>query len=125
MVCRRGCLSSLRLLDLSYNGQVGDDGWSNLFAAGGLDSLEDMDLSLGPFTSAPCSTWLPMLLCALPQMPALVRLALQRWTVSPLERQQLDYCLRKRGVLLEWDPDTKDAACKVNQESAEESQPED
>ncbi|XP_047468250.1 leucine-rich repeat-containing protein 31 [Mugil cephalus] len=122
--CRRGCLSSLRLLDLSYNGLVGDDGWCDLFAAGGLGSLEDMDLSLRPLTSGLCSAWLPTLLRALPQMPVLARLALQRWTVSPLERQQLDYCLRKRSVLLEWDPDNKDAASKVNQESPEESQPE-
>uniref|UniRef100_A0A669CS65 Leucine rich repeat containing 31 n=1 Tax=Oreochromis niloticus TaxID=8128 RepID=A0A669CS65_ORENI len=54
-VCRRGCLSSLRALDLSYNSLVGDDGWCSLFAAGGLGSLEDVDVSLRPLTSAPCS----------------------------------------------------------------------
>uniref|UniRef100_A0A7N8X903 Leucine rich repeat containing 31 n=1 Tax=Mastacembelus armatus TaxID=205130 RepID=A0A7N8X903_9TELE len=56
-VCRRGCLSSLRVLDVSYNGFVGDDGWSALFAAGGLGSLEDIDLSLRPSTSASCAVW--------------------------------------------------------------------
>uniref|UniRef100_A0A3Q0RJH2 Leucine rich repeat containing 31 n=1 Tax=Amphilophus citrinellus TaxID=61819 RepID=A0A3Q0RJH2_AMPCI len=116
-VCRRGCLSSLRALDLSYNSSVGDDGWCALFAAGGLGSLEDVDVSLRPSASAPCSAWLPALLRALPQTPALARLAMQRWTAGSQERQQLSYCLRKRSVLLEWDPVS-------NQESPEESQPE-
>lgn len=126
-VCRRGCLSSLRVLDLSYNGLVGDDGWSALFAAGGLGSLEDVDLSLRPSTSAPCSAWLSALLCALPRLPALTRLAVQRWTMSSEERQQLSHCLRKRSVLLEWDPPNKDATSSfkaTNQESPEESRPE-
>uniref|UniRef100_A0A3P8PXQ6 Leucine rich repeat containing 31 n=1 Tax=Astatotilapia calliptera TaxID=8154 RepID=A0A3P8PXQ6_ASTCA len=96
-VCRRGCLSSLRALDLSYNSLVGDNGWCSLFAAGGLGSLEDVDVSLRPSTSAPCSAWLPALLRALPQMPALARLAMQRWTADCQEREQLRYCLKKRS----------------------------
>nr|XP_024657435.1 leucine-rich repeat-containing protein 31-like [Maylandia zebra] len=126
-VCRRGCLSSLRALDLSYNSLVGDNGWCSLFAAGGLGSLEDVDVSLRPSTSAPCSAWLPALLRALPQMPALARLAMQRWTADCQEREQLRYCLKKRSVLLERDPDLQDtlSTCKGNsQESLEESQPE-
>ncbi|KAG8009657.1 Leucine-rich repeat-containing protein 31 [Nibea albiflora] len=122
-VCRRGCLSSLRVLDLSYNGSVGDEGWSGLFAAGGLSSLADVDLSLSPSTSAPCSAWLPPLLSALPQLPALTRLAVQRWTVGSQDRKKLSHCLRKRSVLLEWDPPQKDAALlfkATNQDSPEE-----
>ncbi|XP_070784537.1 leucine-rich repeat-containing protein 31 [Enoplosus armatus] len=102
-VCRRGCLSSLRVLDLSYNGSVGDDGWSAVFAAEGLGSLEDVDLSLRPSTSAPCSAWLPALLRALPRLPALTRLGMRRWTIVSQDRQQLNHRLRKRSVLLEWD----------------------
>ncbi|XP_041817510.1 leucine-rich repeat-containing protein 31 [Chelmon rostratus] len=126
-VCRRGCLSSLRVLDLSYNGSVGDDGWSALFAAGGLGSLEELDLSLRPSTSAPRSAWLPALLCALPRLPALTRLAVRRWRISSQDTQQLSHCLGKRGVLLEWDPPNKDAASSfkaTNQESPEEGRPE-
>lgn len=108
--CGRGRLSSLRALDLSYNGSAGDDGWSALFAAGGLASLEDLDLSLRPSTSAPCSAWLPALLRALPRLPALTRLAARRWTAGPRGRRQLDRCLSERNVLLEWDPDFADAA---------------
>uniref|UniRef100_A0AAX7TNT5 Leucine rich repeat containing 31 n=1 Tax=Astatotilapia calliptera TaxID=8154 RepID=A0AAX7TNT5_ASTCA len=96
-VCRRGCLSSLRALDLSYNSLVGDNGWCSLFAAGGLGSLEDVDVSLRPSTSAPCSAWLPALLRALPQISALARLAMQRWTADCQEREQLRYCLKKRN----------------------------
>ncbi|XP_070709085.1 leucine-rich repeat-containing protein 31 [Pempheris klunzingeri] len=126
-VCRRGCLSSLRVLDLSYNGSVGDDGWSALLAAGGLGSLEDADLSLRPSTSAPCSARLPALLAALPRLPALTRLAVRRWTIGARDGQQLSHCLRKRSVLLEWDPPNKEAESSfkaANQESPEESRPE-
>ncbi|XP_051249374.1 leucine-rich repeat-containing protein 31 [Dicentrarchus labrax] len=119
-VCRRGWLSSLRVLDLSYNGSVGDAGWSALFAAGGLGSLEDVDLSLRPLTSAPCSAWLPALVCALPQLPALARLAAQRWTVGSQDREQLSHRLRKRSVLLEWDTDAASSFRATNQESPEE-----
>ncbi|XP_068998233.1 leucine-rich repeat-containing protein 31 isoform X2 [Embiotoca jacksoni] len=118
----RGRLSSLRVLDLSYNGSTGDVGRSALFAAGGLGSLEDLDLSLRPSTSAPCSAWLPALLRALPGMSALARLALQRWTAGSQERRQLSSKLRKRSVLLEWDPDEKEAAGST--EGQEEGQPE-
>lgn len=126
-MCRRGCLSSLRVLDLSYNGSVGDEGWSSLFSAGGLSSLQDVDLSLRPSTSAPCSAWLPPLLSALPRLPALTRLAVQRWTVGSQDRKKLSHCLKKRSVLLEWDPPQRDAGLlftATNQESPEESRPE-
>ncbi|MEQ2194801.1 hypothetical protein XENOCAPTIV_003199, partial [Xenoophorus captivus] len=119
-VCRRGCVSSLRVLDLSYNGSVGDAGWSALFAAGGLGSLEEADVSLRPLTSAPCSAWLSALLGALPRMPALARLAMQRWTVGSQEGRQLQYSTKNRNIRLEWDPDV--TGWKTS--SQEESQPE-
>ncbi|XP_054479000.1 leucine-rich repeat-containing protein 31 isoform X2 [Anoplopoma fimbria] len=125
-VCRRGCLSSLQTLDVSYNGSVGDDGWSSLFAAGGLSSLQDVDLSLRPLTSASCSAWLPALLAALPRLPALTRLAAQRWTLGSQERKQLNHHLRKRSVLLEWDEEASSSSSSsssfeaTNQESPEE-----
>ncbi|XP_068565641.1 leucine-rich repeat-containing protein 31 [Cebidichthys violaceus] len=125
-VCRRGGLSSLRTLDVSYNGSVGDDGWSALFSAGGPASLRDLDLSLRPLASASCSAWLPALLGALPRLPALTRLAAQRWTVGSRDRQRLNCCLRKRSVLLEWDAAASSSSSfeATNQESPEESRPE-
>uniref|UniRef100_A0A3P9M7L3 Leucine rich repeat containing 31 n=1 Tax=Oryzias latipes TaxID=8090 RepID=A0A3P9M7L3_ORYLA len=108
-VCRRGSLSSLRVLDLSYNDSVADDGWSALFAAGGLASLEDLDLSLRPSASASCSAWLPTLIHALPQMPALTRLALQRWTATSQERRRLSHGTKTRALLVDWDSDTTDS----------------
>lgn len=113
MACRRGCLSSLRVLDLSCNGPVGDDGWSALFtaaAAGGLGSLEELDVSLRPLTSACCSAWLPALLRTLPGLPALTRLTLQRWSGAPRDRQRLSHGLRGRSLLLEWEPEDTDPA---------------
>lgn len=111
------------MLDLSYNGSVGGDGWAALFAAGGLGSLEDVDLSLRPSTSASCSAWLPALLYALPRLPALTRLAGQRWKISSKDWHQLNHSLRKRSVLLEWDPDIKDVTSSYKP-SPEESRPE-
>uniref|UniRef100_A0A3Q1BZ15 Leucine rich repeat containing 31 n=1 Tax=Amphiprion ocellaris TaxID=80972 RepID=A0A3Q1BZ15_AMPOC len=108
LASRRGFLSSLRVLDLSYNGSVGDEGWSALFSAGGLGSLEDVDVSLRPSSSTRCSAWLPSLLRALPRWAALARLALQRWTVGSEDRRLLDFILRKRSVLLEWDQDGRE-----------------
>ncbi|XP_072307422.1 leucine-rich repeat-containing protein 31 [Eucyclogobius newberryi] len=101
--CRGGVLSSLTVLNLSYNGSVGADGWSALLAAGGLGSLEELDLSLRPFTSAGCSDWLPALLGALPRLAALRRLGLQRWTTGDKEKLRLEHALKKRNVLLEMD----------------------
>ncbi|KAM6908560.1 leucine-rich repeat-containing protein 31 [Lycodopsis pacificus] len=124
-VCSRGGLSSLRTLDVSYNGCVGEAGWSALFSAGGPASLQDLDLSLRPLTSASCSAWLPALLDALPRLPALTRLAAQRWTVDSRDQQRLNRCLRKRSVLLEWDAASSSSSFEAtNQESPEESRSE-
>lgn len=119
-ICRRGSVSSLRVLDLSYNSSVGDAGWAALFAAGGLGSLEEADVSLRPMTSAPCSAWLPALFGSLPRMPALARLAMQRWKVGSQEGRQLQYSVKNRNIQLEWDPEFTDGKTS----GQEESQPE-
>ncbi|CAB1341032.1 unnamed protein product, partial [Coregonus sp. 'balchen'] len=126
VVCKRGVLSSLRVLDLSYNGGVGEEGWCGLLREGGLGSLEELDLSLRPLTSKPSLltsnpsplTWLPTLLSAFPRLPALTRLSLQRWTLTAQEREQVNHALRKRKVLLELDPPP--FASSANQEGPEE-----
>lgn len=125
--CRRGALSRLRLLDVSSNGSVGHRGWSALLAAGGLALLEELDLSLRPCSSAPCSSWLPWLLRALPCLPALTRLAAQRWTIGAQEREALGRLLRKRSIRLEWDAASEGGASSLkwpDQESSEETRPE-
>ncbi|XP_034043877.1 leucine-rich repeat-containing protein 31 isoform X2 [Thalassophryne amazonica] len=108
-VCRHGCLSSLRVLDLSYNSLVSNNGWATLFTAGGLGSLEDIDISLRPLTSGPSAAWLPALVGALPLLPVLARLAVQRWTFSLQDKRLLDHSLKKRGILLEWDLTNQDS----------------
>ncbi|KAM9826849.1 leucine-rich repeat-containing protein 31 [Neosynchiropus ocellatus] len=99
---RRGLLTALRVLDVSYNGSVGEGGWAALFsAADGLGSLEDLDLSLRPTGAASCSAWMPALLGALPRLQTLTRLAMQRWTMSAQERRRLEHAVRRRSLLLE------------------------
>ncbi|KAG7264966.1 hypothetical protein CRUP_034284 [Coryphaenoides rupestris] len=128
-VCKRGCLSSLRVLDLSYNGQAaqteaGGEAWASLFSAGGLGSLEVVDLSLRPTTSATSDGWLPSLLSSLPCLPALSHLAMLRWTLGVQAQEQLNHALRKRDVHVEWDPPTRanhKARPPANQDRAEET----
>ncbi|XP_056440328.1 leucine-rich repeat-containing protein 31 isoform X3 [Gadus chalcogrammus] len=110
-VCGRGLLSSLRVLDLSYNGQAaaGAEAWAPLFTAGGLGglgSLEVMDLSLRPAASASSAAWLPSLLSSLPRLPALTHLAMLRWGLGDQAQGQLRHSLRKRALHVEWDPPT-------------------
>ncbi|KAJ3611323.1 hypothetical protein NHX12_021339 [Muraenolepis orangiensis] len=107
VTCKRGFLSSLRVLDLSYNGPAAaGEAWASLFSAGGLVSLEDMDLSLRPATSASSAAWLPSLLSSLPRLPALTHLAMLRWTLGVQAQDQLSHSLKKRDVQVEWDPPT-------------------
>lgn len=102
--CQRGVLSRLKLLDLSYNGSVGDGGWTSLFGkANGLKGLEEMDVSLRPAASLSASPWLPTLLEALSQLPCLSRLSLQHWALSSGEREKLEKILSKKNVILECD----------------------
>uniref|UniRef100_A0A671SUD1 Leucine rich repeat containing 31 n=1 Tax=Sinocyclocheilus anshuiensis TaxID=1608454 RepID=A0A671SUD1_9TELE len=81
--CQRGALSHLKQLNLSYNGSVGDGGWTSLFEkAAALKGLEELDVSLRPSASLSVSPWLPALLEALPQLSSLTRLSLQHWVLE-------------------------------------------
>lgn len=102
--CQRGALSHLKQLDLSYNGSVGDGGWTSLFEkAAALKELEELDVSLRPSASLSVSPWLPALLEALPQLSSLTRLSLQHWALSSAEREKLEKILSKKNVILECD----------------------
>ncbi|XP_027029553.2 leucine-rich repeat-containing protein 31 [Tachysurus fulvidraco] len=102
--CKRGMLSNLKLLDVSYNGHVGDAGWVSLFReAGGMKQLQELDISLRPDARASASVWLSAMTDALPQMSSLRRVSVQRWTLSSEERQKLEKTLKKRNIVLESD----------------------
>ncbi len=102
--CQRGALSHLKQLDLSYNGSVGDGGWTSLFEkAAALKELEELDVSLRPSASLSVSPWLPALLEVLPQLSSLTRLSLQHWALSSAEREKLERILSKKNVILECD----------------------
>lgn len=100
--CQRGVLSHLKQLDLSYNGNVGDGGWTSLFGkAAGLKELEELDVSLRPSAFLSVSPWLPALLGALPHLSSLTRLSLQHWALSSAEREKLEKVLIKKNIILE------------------------
>ncbi|KAI2648919.1 Leucine-rich repeat-containing protein 31 [Labeo rohita] len=96
-------LQELRL-NLSYNGSVGDGGWTSLFGkAAALKGLEELDVSLRPSASLSASPWLPALLEALPQLSSLTHLSLQHWALSSTERDKLEKILSKKNGILECD----------------------
>lgn len=100
--CKRGVLTNLRLLDVSYNGRVGDAGWALLFReAGGLKQLQELDISLRPDACLSASVWMSAMMDALPQLSSLRRVSMQRWTLNSEERQKLEKSLKKRNVLME------------------------
>ncbi|XP_073687070.1 leucine-rich repeat-containing protein 31 [Garra rufa] len=102
--CQLRVLSHLKQLDLSYNGSVGDGGWTSLFGkAAALKGLEELDISLRPSASLSVSPWLPALLEALPQLSSLTRLSLQHWALSSAEREKLEKILSKKNGILECD----------------------
>ncbi|XP_053467948.1 leucine-rich repeat-containing protein 31 isoform X2 [Ictalurus furcatus] len=104
LACKRGALSNLKLLDVSYNSRVGDAGWVSFFReAGGLKQLQELDISLRPDACLSASAWVSATMEALPQLPLLRRVSMQRWILSSEERQNLEKILKKRNVLLEWD----------------------
>ncbi|NXX41397.1 LRC31 protein, partial [Tricholaema leucomelas] len=86
-----GHLGRLRELDVSYNNNIADEGWL-LFCQGlaAFKELSVLDVSLRPSACRDCGTWFSELLAALPQLPALAELGLQRWLLSESQRKQLE-----------------------------------
>ncbi|XP_066565046.1 leucine-rich repeat-containing protein 31 isoform X2 [Amia ocellicauda] len=90
-VSKSGKLASLRLLDLTYNDTVGDQGWALFFQeVGGLQGLGELDISLRPSSRRDPSPWLDSLLSALHHLPALTDFAMQRWLLSLQDTERLD-----------------------------------
>ncbi|NXF94393.1 LRC31 protein, partial [Eubucco bourcierii] len=86
-----GHLGRLRELDVSYNNNISDEGWL-LFCQGlaAFKELAELDVSLRPSSCRDCGTWFSGLLAALPQLPALAELGMQRWLLSESQRKQLE-----------------------------------
>ncbi|XP_058233081.1 leucine-rich repeat-containing protein 31 isoform X2 [Hemibagrus wyckioides] len=102
--CKRGALSNLKLLDISYNGHVGDAGWVSLFReAGALKHLQELDISLRPGACMSASVWISAMMDALPQLSSLRRVSIRRWTLGSEERHKLEKSLKKRNTVLESD----------------------
>ncbi|NXG49313.1 LRC31 protein, partial [Psilopogon haemacephalus] len=86
-----GHLGRLQELDVSYNNNISNEGWL-LFCQGlaAFKELSELDVSLRPSSCRDCRTWFSELLAALPQLPALAELGIQRWLLSESQRKQLE-----------------------------------
>ncbi|XP_062439011.1 leucine-rich repeat-containing protein 31 [Rhea pennata] len=86
-----GHLARLQKLDLSYNDNISDEGWS-VFCKGlaVFKELSELDVSLRPSSCRDCGMWFSELLAALTKLPALAELGMQRWVLSESQRKQLE-----------------------------------
>ncbi|NXH40183.1 LRC31 protein, partial [Dicaeum eximium] len=86
-----GHLARLQKLDLSYNNNICDEGWAVFCQGlGAFKELLELDVSLRPSSCRDCRPWFRELLAALPQLPALAELGMQRWALSESQRKQMD-----------------------------------
>lgn len=66
-----------------------------------MKQLQELDISLRPDTCLSASAWMSALMDALPQLPSLQRVSMQRWILSSGERQKLEKSLKRRNIVLE------------------------
>ncbi|XP_066050014.1 leucine-rich repeat-containing protein 31 isoform X2 [Chamaea fasciata] len=86
-----GHLTRLQKLDLSYNSNISDEGWTVFCQGlGAFKELSELDLSLRPSSCRDCGPWFRELLAALTQLPALAELGMQRWALSESQRKQME-----------------------------------
>ncbi|KAM9315987.1 leucine-rich repeat-containing protein 31 [Gastrophryne carolinensis] len=99
-----GHLESLDQLDLAYNDTVPDEGWSLLFESiSALKNLAELDISLRPASARECGPWFIHLLSNMPKLPKLKELGMQRWALSPAEKQQLDRIRSEKNINIHYD----------------------
>ncbi|KAL4631075.1 leucine-rich repeat-containing protein 31, partial [Arapaima gigas] len=104
---KRGVLSCLQQLDLSYNHDVAEGGWAMFFQElRGLVALVELDVSLRPSVQALDPTWLPALVAAVPHLPTFRLLSMHRWLLKPNDKNALDTLSKDGGqrVCVECDP---------------------
>ncbi|NXY91291.1 LRC31 protein, partial [Alcedo cyanopectus] len=86
-----GHLARLRDLDLSYNNNISEEGWVAFFRGlSAFQELSELDVSLRPSSCCDCGTWFSELLVALPKLPALAELGMQRWVLSESQQKLLE-----------------------------------
>lgn len=100
-----GHLGRLRTLDLSYNDNISDEGWS-VFCQGlaAFKELSELDVSLRPSSCRDCGEWFGELLAALTELPALAELGMQRWVLSEWQQKRLESFNQdnKRNIRFDW-----------------------
>nr|XP_020649487.1 leucine-rich repeat-containing protein 31 isoform X2 [Pogona vitticeps] len=88
-----GHLALLQTLDLSYNHDLSDRGWTKLCQVlAALEQLSELDVSLRPSSSCHCGDWLSQLLATLPKLPVFTELGLQGWVLSEVQQKELEHC---------------------------------
>uniref|UniRef100_H3B7M1 Leucine rich repeat containing 31 n=1 Tax=Latimeria chalumnae TaxID=7897 RepID=H3B7M1_LATCH len=92
-----GHLSKLQTLDLTYNGTIGDEGWTMFFKGlKGLKELSELDISLRPSTCQDCGLWFSDLLLCLTQLSGLTELGMERWILTSSQKERLE-CFNKEN----------------------------
>ncbi|XP_010218343.1 PREDICTED: leucine-rich repeat-containing protein 31 [Tinamus guttatus] len=105
LLTQDGHLARLRKLDLSYNDNISDEGWS-AFCKGlsVFRGLSELDISLRPSSCRDCGMWFSELFAALTKLPALAELGMQRWVLSEPQWKRLESFNEdnKRSVRFDW-----------------------
>ncbi|XP_020649486.3 leucine-rich repeat-containing protein 31 [Pogona vitticeps] len=99
-----GHLALLQTLDLSYNHDLSDRGWTKLCQVlAALEQLSELDVSLRPSSSCHCGDWLSQLLATLPKLPVFTELCLQGWVLSEVQQKELEHCHQdnERNILFD------------------------
>ncbi|XP_053246481.1 leucine-rich repeat-containing protein 31 isoform X2 [Podarcis raffonei] len=92
LVIQAGHLAQLQELDLSYNNQISDQGWTMFYQdIVGLEQLSELDVSRRPSSRGNCGQWLGKLLAALLKLPQFTELGLQGWVLSEVQQKQLEH----------------------------------
>ncbi|KAG8445199.1 hypothetical protein GDO86_010105 [Hymenochirus boettgeri] len=99
-----GHLENLQQLDIAYNDTIFDDGWTLFFESfHALKNIVELDVSLRPASQRSCGQWFPHLLSSLPKLHTLKELSMQRWLLSPAERQQLSHIIMNNNITIIYD----------------------
>ncbi|NXA48908.1 LRC31 protein, partial [Nothocercus julius] len=105
LLTQDGHLARLQKLDLSYNDNISDEGWS-VFCKGlsVFKGLSELDISLRPSSCRGCGMWFSELLAGLTKLPALAELGMQRWVLSEPQRQRLESFNQdnRRSIRFDW-----------------------
>ncbi|XP_006861881.1 PREDICTED: leucine-rich repeat-containing protein 31 isoform X2 [Chrysochloris asiatica] len=90
-IIQTGHLGKLRKLDLSYNDNICDTGWTAFCQnVQFLKELTELDISLRPSNFQDCGPWFGHLLCAMTKLLEITEIGMKRWILSTLQEEELE-----------------------------------